>query len=138
VKSYEPAKIIFPQGEGRKYFCSFEKGHIQLSIFEKNGSEKIIAILENNTFAGEYAAFDGYPCFATATALEKSPPMSSTQAKLHLLLRAYPGVAFLLIATIIGKIRLFVLQVKDLSFSLPPCVVQVFRRYPICLCKTWE
>lgn len=92
------------------------RGKVKVSIFRENGSEKILAIQEDNTFFGESAAFDRYPYFATATALEESDIHVFDIDETETLLKDHPEVSMLIITAIIRKLRLLGLQVEDLSF----------------------
>ena len=116
IKRYFPGEMIYLQGEQSRYFYFVKKGKIKVSIFKEDGSEKILAIQEGNTFFGESAAFDRYSYFATATALEESELHVIGIDDAEALIKQYPDVSFLIITSIIRKLRLLGLQVEDLSF----------------------
>ncbi|MDD3845258.1 MAG: Crp/Fnr family transcriptional regulator [Syntrophorhabdaceae bacterium] len=116
IKHYSPGQIIYMQGEESTSFYFVREGKVKVSIFKENGSEKILAIQENNTFFGESAAFDRYPYFATATAMDESDIHVFDIDDAEALLRAHPDVSLLIITSIIRKLRLLGLQVEGLSF----------------------
>jgi len=58
VRRYQSGQIIYMQGEKSRHFYFVGQGRVKISIFRENGSEKILAIQEDNTFFGESAAFD--------------------------------------------------------------------------------
>lgn len=116
VRRYQNNQIIYMQGEKSRHFYFVEHGKVKVSIFRENGSEKILAIQENNTFFGESAAFDRYPYFATATALEESDIHVINIEEAEALINTHPEVSLLIITAIIRKLRLLGLQVEDLSF----------------------
>lgn len=116
VRRYQNGQIIYMQGEKSRFFYFLGQGKVKISIFRENGSEKILAIQEDNTFFGESAAFDRYPYFATATALEESDIHVINIDEAESLIKAHPEVSLLIITAIIRKLRLLGLQVEDLSF----------------------
>lgn len=116
LKRYKPGEVIYMQGEKSRRFYFVKYGKVKVSIFRENGSEKILAIQENNTFFGESAAFDRYPYFATATALEESDIHAFNIDEAETLIKAHPEVSLLIITSIIRKLRLLGVQVEDLSF----------------------
>ncbi|HOE18278.1 MAG TPA: Crp/Fnr family transcriptional regulator [Syntrophorhabdaceae bacterium] len=116
IRHYQKGQIIYMQGEKSKCFYFVGQGKVKLSIFSESGSEKIIAIQEDNTFFGESAAFDRYSHFYTAIALEESDIHVIDIDEAENMIRAYPEISFLIITTIIRRLRLLGLQVKDLSF----------------------
>lgn len=116
MRHYQSGQIIYMQGEKSRHFYFVGQGRVKVSIFRENGSEKILAIQENNTFFGESAAFDRYPYFATATALEESDIYTINIDDAEALLKNHPEVSLLVITAIIRKLRLLGLQVEDLSF----------------------
>jgi len=116
LKHYSPGQIIYMQGEASTSFYFVKQGKVKVSIFKENGSEKILAIQEDNTFFGESAAFDRYPYFATATAMDESDIYVFDIGETETLLKTHPDVSLLIITSIIRKLRLLGLQVEGLSF----------------------
>lgn len=116
VRRYQNGQIIYMQGEKSRYFYFVERGRVKVSIFTASGSEKILAIQEKNTFFGESGAFDRFPYFATATALEESDIHVISVDDTEALINTHPRVSLLIVTAIIRKLRLLGLQVEDLSF----------------------
>lgn len=116
LRHYRTGQIIYMQGEESRSFYFVRSGKVKVSIFRKSGSEKILAIQEDNTFFGESAAFDHYPYFATATALEETDIYIFDIDETEALIRTDPAVSLLIITSIIRKLRLLGLQVEGLSF----------------------
>lgn len=113
---YRSGQPVYIQGERSRHFYFLLKGRVKISIFREDGSEKILAIQEGNTFFGESAAVDDQPYFATATVLEASEIYSIHRDHLLQMLRETPSIAFLLMCALIRKMRLLAFQVEDLSF----------------------
>jgi len=115
-KKYRANQPVYIQGERSQRFYFLRKGKVKISIFREDGSEKILAIQEDNTFFGESAAFDDQPYFATATILEPSEVYYIHRDGLLKMIRKTPSIATMLISALIRKIRLLAFQVEDLSF----------------------
>ncbi len=113
---YHPGEIVYLQGEMSKEFYFLHRGKVKVSILKEDGSEKILAIQEGNTFFGESAAFDRHAYFATAVALERSEMSVVPVERAEAVILKHPEVAFLIIKAIIRKLRLLGFQVKDLAF----------------------
>lgn len=113
---YRGGEIVYLQGEMSKAFYFLHRGKVKVSILKEDGSEKILAIQEGNTFFGESAAFDRHPYFATGVVLERSEisvvPIEHAEA----VIREHPEVAFLVIRTILRELRLLGSHVQDLAF----------------------
>lgn len=116
TRIYNTGEIIYLQGEQSKYFYFLIEGKVKVSILKEDGSEKILAIQESNTFFGESAAFDRYPYFATATAMIASRICCIRIEDAEALILKHPRISFLIITSIIRKLRLLGLQVEDLTF----------------------
>jgi CRP/FNR family transcriptional regulator, cyclic AMP receptor protein len=109
-------RAVYIQGERSRVFYFLRKGRVKISIFREDGSEKILAIQEENTFFGESAAFDDQPYFATATVLEPSEIFQIDRDDLLRSIRETPSIASMISCALIRKMRLLAFQVEDLSF----------------------
>ncbi len=116
TKTYKNGEMIYLQGEKSRAFFFVKKGKVKVSILKENGSEKILAIQEENTFFGESAAFDGHPYFATAFSVGDSEIGIIPIDRAKMVIRTNPDVAFMIISRIIRKLRLLGFQVEDFAF----------------------
>lgn len=115
-RQYRPGQVVYIQGERSRTFYFLRRGRVKISIFRQDGSEKILAIQEENTFFGESAAFDGQPYFATATVLEPSEIFQIDRDDLMKAIQETPSIAFMISCALIRKMRLLAFQLEDLSF----------------------
>lgn len=115
-KKFGANQLVYLQGERSQQFYFLKKGKVKISIFREDGTEKILAIQEENTFFGESAAFDGQPYFATATLLEPSEIYYIQINDFKKLIQKTPSIALMLTCALIRKMRLLAFQVEDLSF----------------------
>jgi CRP/FNR family transcriptional regulator, cyclic AMP receptor protein len=113
---YREGEILYLQGETSGFFFFVKKGKVKVSILKEDGSEKILAIQEKNTFLGESAAFDRHSYFATAVAIEESEINVIPVERAEALIMEHPEVALLVIRRIIRKLRLLGFQVEDFAF----------------------
>ncbi|MGD0237215.1 MAG: Crp/Fnr family transcriptional regulator [Syntrophorhabdales bacterium] len=117
AKEYTPGEHVYLQKEASRHrFFMIESGKIKISILRDDGSEKILAIQEKNTFFGEASALDGHPYFATATALERTRVQIINVADFLRLAAKHPKAAFVIMASLARMIRLLVMQIEDFSF----------------------
>ncbi len=113
---YQAGEIVYLQGEMSNTFYFLHRGKVKISILKEDGSEKILAIQEGNTFFGESAAFDRHPHFATGVVLERSEISAMPVEHAEAVIREHPEVAFLVIRTILRKLRLLVFHIQDMAF----------------------
>jgi CRP/FNR family transcriptional regulator, cyclic AMP receptor protein len=119
VSSYRPytdRETIYLQGETSQAFYFLKSGKVKISILNEDGSEKILAIHEQNTFFGESAAFDGHPYFETAVSIGDSEINAIPTEKAKSIIVRHPEVSFMIIRRIIRKLRLLGLQVENFAF----------------------
>lgn len=116
VKECKPGELVYMQREKSKpQFYMIESGRVKISILKEDGSEKILAIQERNTFFSVASAFDGYPYFATATALERTRLQVIAVDDFFRLGKKYPKVPFMMIDVMARVIRFLAMQIEDLS-----------------------
>lgn len=113
-RTYRANEVVYTKGEvdGRFYFI--KRGKIQVTMSGPDGSEKIVAIHENDTFLGELA-LDGYPNVATAVTLEESELYVITKRHFELCARRHPEVALMILESVIRKARNAAFQIGYLS-----------------------
>ncbi len=116
LRHYKANHPVYIQGERSSHFYFLKKGKVKISVFREDGSEKILAIQEGNTFFGESSAFDDQPYFATATVLEKSEICVIDRKNFLAIVKEIPSIAVMMMSALIRKMRLLAFQVEDLSF----------------------
>lgn len=65
-REYQPAESVFFQGDPGLGMYIIQEGEISITITEKDGSEKELAVLSEGDFFGELALLDESPRSATA------------------------------------------------------------------------
>ncbi len=114
IRKYQPNEIVFHQGERGDKFFFIEKGRVVATISSSDGTEKIVAIHDANTFIGD-TALDRYPYVATAVAVQESDLYVIEMSYFESSVKRHPEVAFMILESVIRKARNAALQVADLS-----------------------
>jgi CRP/FNR family transcriptional regulator, cyclic AMP receptor protein len=110
-------QTIYMRGEeSRPEFYFIESGRVKNSVFGKDGSEKILTIMEKNNFFGYAPALDRYPHFTTATALENAVLRVIAVPDFHRLVERHPNISFMMMESFSQILRIFVLHIEDYSF----------------------
>lgn len=113
-RRYREKELVYTKGEVDGRFYYINKGKIQVTMSGPDGSEKIVAIHENDTFLGELA-LDGYPNVATAVTLEDSELYVITKSHFEVCARRHPEVALMILESVIRKARNAAFQIGYLS-----------------------
>jgi CRP/FNR family transcriptional regulator, cyclic AMP receptor protein len=116
MKKYSNGEMIYLQGETSRDFFFLKVGKVKISIVNEDGSEKILAIHEQNTFFGESSAFDGHPYFETAVSVGDSEVNVIPVEEARAVIIQHPEVSFMIIRRIVRKLRLLGLQVENFAF----------------------
>jgi CRP-like cAMP-binding protein len=123
-------EMVYIHGtESRPEFYLIESGRVKIGLLDKDGSERTVIIQERNTLFGYAAAFDGYPYFQTATALEPTRLRVISVADFLALNDRHPRLSLLLIAAFARVTRMLILQIEDVAF------MDAQRRLAHMLCK---
>jgi CRP/FNR family transcriptional regulator, cyclic AMP receptor protein len=116
-KQVVAGKTVYVRGEeSQPEFYFIESGSVKHSVFGKNGSEKILTILEKNNVFGYAAALDRYPYFTTATALENTVLRVVDVPNFRRLVERHPKISFMVMESLAQILRIFMLHIEDSSF----------------------
>ncbi|OPY65265.1 MAG: cAMP receptor protein [Syntrophorhabdaceae bacterium PtaU1.Bin034] len=116
-KKCKAGELIYVQGQAsRRELYVVEQGKVKISILSEDGSERLLNILENNTIFGYGVAFDEYPYYTTATAMEETT-LRVIDAKDFLdLAEKHPKLFFIMFLAYSRVARMLVLLIEDFSF----------------------
>jgi CRP/FNR family transcriptional regulator, cyclic AMP receptor protein len=90
---YEPAAIIFAQGDAATSVMYVESGGVRLSVLSHTGKEAVIAVLEAGHFFGEGCLASQQRRMVTATAMASSRIISVEKPDMVRELHARPAFA---------------------------------------------
>jgi CRP/FNR family transcriptional regulator, cyclic AMP receptor protein len=116
-KNCKAGELVYVQGEASKpYLYLVEKGKVKISLLSENGSERIITIHGKNTIFGYGAAFDIYPYFNSATAMEETRLRIIKIGDFINLAEKHPKLFLMIISSYSRVTRMLVLLIEDFSF----------------------
>jgi CRP/FNR family transcriptional regulator, cyclic AMP receptor protein len=128
-KQYKDGQHVYRQGEKSKpQFYLILSGKIKASILRPDGSEKIIALQEKNTLFGQAAAFDGFPCFATTTAVGQTCLQEIEVCDFLRLATENPKLLLVMMLTMCRTIRVAANQIDDSSCNAQQRVARMLLR----------
>jgi len=113
--NYRKGQIIYLQGEEGKVFYYVKNGRIKVSITNREGYEKILAICESQTFVGEHI-MEHQTYGSTATALEDSELYAIDAKRFESLVIENPTIGLMMLRCVKRKLTFLALQVADLCF----------------------
>jgi CRP/FNR family cyclic AMP-dependent transcriptional regulator len=114
VRTYHANEVVYTKGEVDRRFYFINSGKVQVTMSGPDGSEKIVAIHESNTFLGELG-LDDYPNVATAVTLEESEIYLIKKSHFESCARRHPEVALMILESVIRKARNAAFQIGYLS-----------------------
>jgi CRP/FNR family transcriptional regulator, cyclic AMP receptor protein len=113
--NYKRGKIIYLQGEEGTAFYYIKSGRVKVSITNREGYEKILAICESQTFIGEHI-MEHETYGSTATALEDSELYAIDAKRFESLVIGNPAIGLMMLRCVKRKLTFLALQVADLCF----------------------
>ncbi len=104
-RSYRRAAVLFRQAEHSDWVVVLRGGRVKVSVDTAGGTEVVLAVRGPGALLGELAAIDQEPRSATVTAIEPVTALALTLDEFEGYLRTHGRVAFLLMRTLVGKLR---------------------------------
>ena len=114
VRKYKAKEVLYTKGEVDRRFYFIKSGKIQMTMSGPDGSEKIVAIHESDTFLGELG-LDDNPNVSTAVTLEESEIYLIKKSHFESCARRHPEVALMILESVIRKARNAAFQIGYLS-----------------------
>ena len=106
---------IYLQGHEGTAFYYIKSGRVKISLTNREGYEKILAICGSQTFIGEHIM--EHPTYgSTATALEDSELYAIDGRRFDALALENPSIALMMLRCVKRKLTFLALQVADLCF----------------------
>lgn len=104
-RRYKDGDTIFHRNDPGVALYVIVKGKVKIHNETPDGSDCIIAILNEGEFFGELAVIDGEERSADATTLESTDLLMLTKDDLHDIIQRYPGISLHLLGTLAGRLR---------------------------------
>lgn len=112
-------KSIYRQGELSSSFYLILRGKVDVWTVREDGTTFTIEIMGAGAVCGEAAAFDGLPCFSSATVIEPSVLMRFDVHSLREAFREQPDLAMSLMRVFAAKQRIMSVRAQHLSAPSP-------------------
>ena len=104
-RDYRRGTVLMREADRSDWVVVLRSGRVKASVDTASGTEVVLAVRGPGALVGEFSALDREPRSATVTALEPVSALVVPVADFEAFLQAHGRVAFLLIRTVIGRIR---------------------------------
>ena len=105
TRRYARNEVVFHQGEGADELFVIDRGRIAIAQRSSDGRESVVAVLEAGEMFGEMALFDDAPRSADARALVDSSVLSLRYEPVRAVLRAQPGLLWVVVRLLSLRLR---------------------------------
>ena len=104
-RRYKDGDTIFHRNDPGVALYVIVSGKVKIHSETNDGTDCIIAILNEGEFFGELAVIDGEERSADATTLEPTELLMLTRDDLHDIIQRYPRISLHLLVTLAGRLR---------------------------------
>ncbi|HEX6873762.1 MAG TPA: Crp/Fnr family transcriptional regulator [Micromonosporaceae bacterium] len=104
-REFTRGAVLFREAERSDWVVLLRSGRVKVSVDTAGGTEVVLAVRGPGALLGEFAALDRGPRSATVTALEPVTAASISVAGFEAFLQGHGRVAYLLMRTLISKLR---------------------------------
>jgi CRP-like cAMP-binding protein len=105
VRDYRRGAVIMREAERSDWVLVLMDGRVKVSSDTSGGTEVVLAVRGPGALLGELSAIGPEPRSATVTALEPVRALILSQADFQAFLQAHGRVAYLLLQTVVAKLR---------------------------------
>ena len=134
---YKKGDLIYRQGERDRCFYLILRGYVQIWSTREDGSEFTLEMMGPRAVCGEAAAFDGLPCFTSASALEDADLVAFNVDDVSAALRDFPNLAIALLRIVACKQRIIAVRAQYLASLRPEARIaellhRLAEQYGVC------
>ncbi len=104
-RDYRRGAVLMREADRSDWVLVLRSGRVKVSVDTASGTEVVLAVRGPGALLGELSALDREPRSATVTALEPVSALLVPVADFEAFLQAHGRVAYLLIRTVIGRLR---------------------------------
>jgi CRP/FNR family transcriptional regulator, cyclic AMP receptor protein len=104
-RDYRRGTVLMREADRSDWVFVLRSGRVKVSVDTAGGTEVVLAVRGPGALLGEFSALDREPRSATVTALEPVSGLIVPLADFENFLQAHGRVAYLLIRTVIGRLR---------------------------------
>lgn len=115
--TYAPGQLIYLQDTEPTAFYYLLEGSARSFISSAGGTERVLTIHRAGDLMGEASFFDGCPRVSSAMALTNCKVVSVDSARLELIFKRHPELAFPMLRYLSHTVRLLSGHVDDITFQ---------------------
>jgi CRP/FNR family transcriptional regulator, cyclic AMP receptor protein len=104
-RDYRRGTVLMREADRSDWVFILRSGRVKVSVDTSSGTEVVLAVRGPGALLGEFSALDREPRSATVTALEPVSGLIVPLAEFESFLQAHGRVAYLLIRTVISRLR---------------------------------
>jgi CRP/FNR family transcriptional regulator, cyclic AMP receptor protein len=104
-RDHRRGTVLFREADRSDWVVVLRSGRVKVSVDTTSGNEVVLAIRGPGSLLGELSAIDREPRSATVTALEPVSTLAIPPGDFEAYLQRHGRVAFLLMRTIVSKLR---------------------------------
>jgi len=104
-RDYRRGSVLMREADRSGWVLVLRTGRVKVSVDTAGGTEVVLAVRGPGALLGELSALDREPRSATVTALEPVSALLVPVADFEAFLQAHGRVAYLLVRTVIGRLR---------------------------------
>jgi CRP-like cAMP-binding protein len=104
-RDYRRGTVLMREADRSDWVFVIRSGRVKVSVDTASGTEVVLAVRGPGALLGEFSALDREPRSATVTALEPVSGLIVPLAEFETFLQAHGRVAYLLMRTVIGRLR---------------------------------
>lgn len=117
AREYEPAEVIFTEGEPCAGLFIIETGRIRIYKSSPNGREQVLSVEGPGSSIAELPVFDGGNYPASTAAIEATRLYFIRKQDFHSLCLVHPDVALKVLKVVGARLRRLVGIIEELSFA---------------------
>jgi CRP-like cAMP-binding protein len=104
-RDYRRGSVLMREADRSDWVFVLRAGRVKVSVDTAGGTEVVLAVRGPGALLGEFSALDREPRSATVTALEPVSGLIVPVGEFETFLQVHGRVAYLLIRTVIGRLR---------------------------------
>ena len=123
VRTLRPRASLFHEGDPSQEAYFVHDGLLKIVTTAADGSQALVAFRGPNGLVGEYAAIEGVPRTASATAVVETAVTPISRERLLTVLRNDPDTAISMLSSVVGHVRTMTDHVLALATDDPLALV---------------
>jgi CRP/FNR family transcriptional regulator, cyclic AMP receptor protein len=116
LRSFNKGQIIVQEGEQGDALYIILKGKVKVCLYDENGREYVLDVIEKDGFFGELSLIDELPRSANVIAIENCEFLMVQRQDFLRVLREHPSITIGILRTLSRRLRAADEKIKGLAF----------------------